>query len=452
MYINTKFLFVIYSIIQIPIFIAFWVYYSTNKNFRCSCKKFKQTFPLAKTSAALISYNLSILILSTLKFIKKYIFVPIVFKYLHYTSLFYLYSWSVIHSIAHYINFQKLNNPPYFSWGVGFTGHVLLLLLLLFFIFSLPIVRQQFFHKFIVFHHIFFISFITFLYLHQSFCFIKTDTLQCPLPFSWIWFTLPFLLYIIENIYKYIFCSVKLYNYIEHSHNIIELQLQYNQSTLLSSNISGRTIWLCCTNISMFEWHPFAITSVNYSSNTFSIIIKNRGNWTNKLVNQLTYTYSPNLLLYGPFINISKRFLTNLQHEHSIIITSGIGITSFISTFYTLLYTPIYSTLHIIVITKHPSDISWAFEIFHSLLRYKQNNISLHFYFTKMLNPNSIQFPFHYSLGRPNLEHELIKPSLIHVFNNNKKILIYHSGTNAISRKLYKLTQKYPYYTFYNLH
>lgn len=449
MYVNSKLLYIIYTIIQLPIFYGFWLYYNTNKQFRCSCKKFKQTFPLAKASASLINYNIVILICSVLRFYKKYIYIPFHFKSVHYISVFYIYLWSIIHSIAHYVNFQKLKTPPYFSWGVGFTGHWLLVMLMCILIFSLPPFRRYFFHKFIIIHVTGLFLIIGFLYLHQSFCFIKTDNNTCPLPLSWLWITLPFILYICETIYKYTSCNAQLVNYIYHSSNVIELKI--HRSTQLYNNITGKIVWICCKNASYFEWHPFAITSLNYSSDSYSIIIKNRGNWTKKVFNQLLYHNDLSLLVYGPFYNLSKSFISHIQHNPTILIASGIGITTFSSVLFKLFTNELYCKLHVIIIVKTPHEIEWIIPTLESLIKYKSTHFSVSFYFTDTTIVNIPRFTFNYSIGRPDIKNELFNTFIYNNFANYKNIYLYHSGNKNVTTCIRNACKNQSYYKFQNI-
>lgn len=449
MYVSTKLLYTIYTLIQIPIFYAFWYYYSTHKDFKCSCKKFKETFPLAKASASLINLNLSLLIISIIKFYRKYVFLPIRFISFHYITILYIYGWSIIHTIAHYFNFQKLkiHSYSYFSWGVGFTGHFLLVIMMCFPLFSLPIIRKLYFHKFIISHNIFFIIFVSFIYIHQTFCFIKTDSNKCPLPLSWLWFTLPLLLYICEIIYKYTFCHVIPRECIYHSSNLLELQLPIP----ITNTDTGHVLWLCCTDISMFEWHPFAITKYNYSNNTCSIIIKNRGNWTDKLFNLIQYSQAPKLLYHGPFLNFPKKFIDHVQRNPTFFIASGIGLSTFSSILYKLLTLDLHSHLRIIIISKQPDEVKWIDEVITSLLRYKSRRFSVSFYFTNSSLSQLHNFNFRYNLGRPNLQYELFNNSIYNNFAVHKKIYVYHSGDNNVSNALRSICKTNSQYIYQDL-
>lgn len=445
MYVTTKLLYIIYTLIQIPIFYSFWYYYSTHSEFKCSCKKFKYNFPLAKASASLINFNLSILIISIIKIYKKYIFIPIQPLSLHYLNVFYIYLWSIVHSIAHYFNFGKLKTQPYFSWGVGFTGHFLWIVLLCFPLFSLPIIRHTYFHKFIVSHNIFFITFVSFIYIHQSFCFIKTDSNKCPLPLSWMWITIPFFLYLCEIIYKYT-STISLHEYIFHSPRLLELKLK--PSNLSTLQYTGHVIWLCCKNISLFEWHPFAITKYNYSSNTYSIMIKNRGNWTQKLFNQFTYSHHPRLLSHGPFLNFSIKFIKHVQRNPTIFVTSGIGLTTFSPILYKLLTMDLHSHLHLIIIARNPNDVLWMSDVINSLLLYKSPRFTASFYFTDTSLRQIQNFNFNHTLGRPDLHHELFNNSIYNNFSKFQKVYVYHSGNKNVSITLRDICKLKAWYVF----
>lgn len=46
------------SSLQIAIFIGLWIYYSTNSLYKCPCKRYNQSFPIAKSSGTLSFFAL----------------------------------------------------------------------------------------------------------------------------------------------------------------------------------------------------------------------------------------------------------------------------------------------------------------------------------------------------------------------------------------------------------
>lgn len=341
------------------------------------------------------------------------------------TCIFFIYIWSTVHSVAHYINFSKLpnGNSNYFTWGVGFTGHLLIAILVWIGVFSSKFVRRKMFHKFIASHLVLGSMYIIFMYLHQTFCFIRTDQKKCPLPTSWIWVTCPFVLYIFETIYKYTQTPIRNYTVVKHgSGNVFELQFP------LPKSFAGKTIWLCCPSISYIEWHPFAVTYYNDTTVTCSVVIKESGNWTRKLAIALGLPKGmpiispPHFLIYGPFytsfVDTDLIQILNTNNTKCVIVTSGLGITTFAN-----VITQVSKNHTIVIIAKHFRDISW---IIQSL-----QDFTVYFFFTAM------EQTYISDLGSTNFYYVFRRPDntdLEHIFTNVQ--YVFHSGNMNVKSRL----------------
>lgn len=445
---------------QIALFTYVWVYYKTNNDFRCVCKKFQDSFPLAKSSAALITLNSSLLILFSVKFFKRYIWVPSIFNMFHYIFASYILIWSVVHSIAHYVNFTKLHNPPYFDWGVGYTGIILWIVLISLFVVSSSYIRKVHYHKFIYYHSFASFVFFAFLFLHQSFCFIKNDRGNCPLPTSWLVVTLPLFVFFTETVWKYVDPNSRLVikQVVKHN-NIIEIRLP------LTKSFAGKTVWLCCPQISLFEWHPFAVT--DHENDVSSIHFKPRGNWTTKFAKVLGVEFHnsttgqvfpvilPYVLVQGPFHCYPKNILQTLQTQDSIIVANGIGITTFaylLSQIETLT-----KSLTVLFIVKHPKEMDWLIPTLHTLSsKFKTVNINISCTQIKetennqwnQLKPSDVSF-ISFKAGRIDITSFIHSHyiSTLHVpLRHTPKTKIYFSGTSEFLRDLKKKTQSYTRY------
>lgn len=455
-------------ICQIAIFIGIWYHFQQNKEFRCVCKKFKEPFPLAKSSAALISFNLSLLILFSSKFFLRFFWIPISrSQSLHYTLSFFILLWSIVHTIAHYLNFNKLKNPPYFSWGVGYTGILLWIILLLILSVSATRIRQSYFHKFVYYHSILFIFLIVFLFIHQSFCFIKTDYGKCPLPLSWIFVTPSLLLFLTEFIWKYADTRyhVRVDRVVKHegvSNDIIEVVLPLN------SSFAGKTIWLCCPTVSYFEWHPFAVSHTNEGiDNGCSIHFKTRGNWTTKFAKVLGVENNgvfpvilPKVIIQGPFHCYPKHILENIASANSIIITNGIGVTTF-SYLFTQLnnLSSFNNSLSVMIIVKDSTEIDWLLPLLHSLVS-KFQTITINIALTQSkLSPPELS-AFSVILGRPNFTKFMHAHYISHALSSNDTQFlprkpfhstnVYFSGTSSLFSDICRSSRQYKsYYKFF---
>ncbi|NBP01423.1 MAG: hypothetical protein EBU90_15045 [Proteobacteria bacterium] len=326
--------------LQVAIFVGAWFAYKTSNSFRCACRKLQDTFPLSKASGVLISCNVALLLVSSAYIWRKYLYLPFASKQLHVVSATFVLAWSIVHSVANYINYSKLPNKNVsFTWGTGYTGLFLLLCLVVSFILGTKHLREKYFHQFIVFHYVGFLVFLIFLYIHQSFCFYKTDKNTCPLPLSFLITMLPVLLVFWDLGEKYMVNNyVAINDVVIHTHNLLEVKL------LLPRYYAGKTIRLNCPEISYFEWHPFATALYDDNSIVTSVFFKVRGNWTKRfaskmglVVGQNTGTITalptvyPRLRLTGPYHGIPPTLLKSIvkYKQPTIIVATGIGLTTF---------------------------------------------------------------------------------------------------------------------------
>lgn len=442
----------LHTICQVAIFTGVWLHYKTNNDFRCVCKKFQESFPLAKSSAALISFNLSLLTLFSIKLFKRYVWVPSVFKVFHSFLSIFVLTWSAVHSVSHYINFSKLKNPPYFNWGVGYTGIFLWILLISLFSVAANCIRTLYFHKFIYYHTVIFVLFVIFSFIHQSFCFIKTDSGKCPIPISWIFVTPPFILLLAENAWKYIGqrSRISIRHVVKHN-NIIEIQLPLERS------FAGKTVWICCPQISYFEWHPFTVT--NTDLDIASIHFKLRGNWTSKFAKSLGIEFDkgqvfpvifPDVLVQGPFHCYPKNTLQSIQTSDSIIIANGIGITTFAYLLTQIQNLNVLSTsLNVLFIVKYPTELDWLMPTLQSLLSKFPAAVQLTISYTQVTEAYSSD---QISIGRPDIKKFFHSHYISTIHQSNPKTNVYFSGTSQLFSELKKSSQDYTsYYQFIKL-
>jgi len=446
--------------LQFAIFVVAWFAYKTSNSFRCACHKLQDTFPLSKASGVLISCNLALLLFSSAYVWRKYLYLPFASKQLHYISATFVFAWSIVHSVANYINYSKLPNKNVsFTWGTGYTGLFLLLCLVVSFVISTKQLREKYFHKFIVFHYVCFLVFLIFLYIHQSFCFYKTDRNTCPPPLSFLITMLPVLLVFWDLGEKYMVNNfVPISDIVIHTHNLLELKL------LLPKYYAGKTIRLNCPEISYFEWHPFATSLYDDNSIVTSVFFKIRGNWTKRfaskiglVVGQKTGTVTalptvyPHLRLTGPYYGISTTLSNSIVHhkQPTIIITTGIGLTTFSYLLSQLADLPnqLDFKLLLVITTKQPDDIRWFLPVLHKIKTH--DNFSLAIYFTQF--GSLIDFPIPFHLGRPDFSNLLETNLVTSNFSQHTHVYVYHSGIKKVSQTLQRLCRNNPVYCFVNV-
>ena len=428
-------LLIVITFLQFAIFTGLWYYYWLHPMFKCPCLKYQQSFPIAKSSAMLININLFLLLMSRIKLWNKITYIShYIIENTHKYFVTGFITWSLIHSISHYINFIKVNNfVQLFDWGVGLTGNLIIILLILLVAFSLfKNIKQRNYSVYIFLHYFITFCILTLSIIHGTFCTIKYTDRNCPIPTTWIWLTIPCGIILCEIIYKYIFNTVPIEKVVYHD-NILEIQLP------LSKDYCGKTIYINCMSINLFEWHPFTVHDKNYYNNTCSIYIKIRGDWTKKLYNKLkkeVYASSIKLLIDGPYYCLPKNFINHITTNNSLLISSGIGITNFAFTLRQLSKNPlvIKSKITIIIIVKSSEDISWLLDTFITLDQY----IEFVFYFTEKTQKN---FPFRYNLGRPKFNNIFDYLILQNRFITKTKINVYYSGIQGIVKHIDKAQQ-----------
>lgn len=412
---------------QIMVAIPLYFYYNNNNIYYCACKKLPISFPLAKTSANLIAINTGLSMISLIKYYRKYIYIPIKYKKIHYILVFNIYLWSTLHSIVHIINYNKLK-INIIENNTGITGIILVIILILIIFGTLLKINK--YNYFLLNHTILFYIYIIIFYIHQLFCFTKylTKKKTCPILISYIITTPPLILYIIENIYKYT------------KYKIIDIE-QINDTDIYKINIKlpkenvGKIVWLCCPKINIYEFHPFAVSLEN------TIYFKIRGDWTR----ELTKEKSQKVFVFGGIKIYSDNVLNDICKNKSVIIISGIGLTIFVDILERLSKSKLnLKNIDIIIIVKSYKDIEWITEsyIFDILVL---KNVNIQFYFTDTSIITDTLFRFNYKYNRPDLN-KIINGIYLHInmlHFESKKINIYHAGNKSIYKDLKKITNKY---------
>jgi hypothetical protein len=421
---------VICTIIQLSLIIGLYYYYNTLKEYRCTCLKYKTTFPLAKASAALINLSSALSLISIVRLPKLFVYIPFKLKYLHIYFSVSLFIWSIIHSISHYVKFIQFKYPLFTS-GIGITGNLLLLLLLLVSGLSLPIVRRLKYQTFLYFHYVFLVIYSIILLLHGNFCFIKNDKGMCPKATSWIWLTIPLIYLFVCTLYKFT-RSTTIKKVAHMGNNIVKLELN------LPNNYNGKTIWLCCPDISYLEWHPFTITTNG------TVYFKIRGDWTTTFYNLLSKDINRKLLIEGPYHALPKNINNIIKERQTVFISTGVGITSFVNMFNEIDNEYIYN-LHVILVVRYEQEIDWLLPILNDIYKYKNVNIKL--YFTGNVPHYILEYiEIPYIIGRPNFNDILTYNKV-----KNECTNIYYSGKTKVGREIQGICNKIKKYNYYDV-
>jgi NADPH oxidase 2 len=273
------------------------------------------------------------------------------------------FTW--VHTIAHWNNFaqlaakQKLGFVGFlqanFMTGPGWSGYIMTIVLMIMFFTALEKPRRANFERFWNLHHLFIIFFV-FWSIHGAFCMIKTDS--APFCFGtgvfWQYWMVGGFAYALERILREIRGRHKTYvsKVIQHPSNVVEIQIK-KDNTITKA---GQYIFLCCPEVSLWQYHPFTLTSAP-EEDYISVHVRMVGNFTKALgkvlgvedkkgdkkdrskvvsmapmaagKNDMKLTkLLPRVYVDGPFGSASEDVF---KFETALLVGAGIGVTPFAS-------------------------------------------------------------------------------------------------------------------------
>ncbi|KAF9974818.1 hypothetical protein BGZ73_001678, partial [Actinomortierella ambigua] len=194
--------------------------------------------------------------------------------------------FSIVHTLAHYANYYHLEKANEsegktaqqmaFQTGTGFTGHVLVLILFLMISSSVERVRRKGFETFWYAHHLFILFFIS-LMAHGAFCFIRADEPPYCKASSYKFVSVSLFFYIVERVLREVRARKPtcIHKIVLHPSKVVEVQVQKKDFKCKA----GQYVFLNCPEISLYEWHPFTITSAP-EEDYVSVHIRIVGDWT----------------------------------------------------------------------------------------------------------------------------------------------------------------------------
>lgn len=251
--------------------------------------------------------------------------------------------WSFVHVIAQYINFQNIAmllaiSPAQLSYGTptGVTGLILCLCLFLMVTSSSIATRHNSREIFSVTHNLAFLFFFV-ICIHGSFCFIQSDEglpNKCRGgPQTWKWVTSSLFLYLLDLLLRAWNrrMIVTITKVIEHKSKVVELQMELP----VGGNNKFKYLYICCPEISGYQWHPFTITSAPHDK-YLSVHIRVVGDWTTSFSNRLGCNWDG--LVKSTITNLPKIWIDSgygssaenvFRFSNAVLIGAGIGITPF---------------------------------------------------------------------------------------------------------------------------
>ncbi|RGB38977.1 ferric reductase NAD binding domain-containing protein [Rhizophagus diaphanus] len=290
--------------------------------------------------------------------------------------------FSVLHTVAHWVNFAKLAitaPSPILRWleinfetGPGATGYVMLISLVIMVATARESARRSHFNRFWYFHHLF-VPFFGAWAFHGAFCMIKPDREpKCDsIANFWKYWIASGVIYISERILREIRARKRSYvsKVVMHPSRVVEIQIKKPSM----STKAGQYIFLSCPEVSLWEWHPFTLTSAP-EEDYISVHIRVVGDFTKALSIKLGCNFDeelrirkenrdriksqydgidissnnpelqkilPRIMVDGPFGSASEDVF---KFEVAMLVGAGIGVTPFASILKSIWYRVNYPT------------------------------------------------------------------------------------------------------------
>jgi len=230
------------------------------------------------------------------------------------------------HIIAHYLNYSLQERPYSFAWGTlaGITGNLLVFVMIIMYTTAIDAIRRRYFNVFYFAHHLFIVFFILLLLHGKNF---------------WIWWLIPGVAYILERIFREYRAKkpTTVLQVITHPSDVVELRMGKKGFKYKS----GQYLYLNAPYLSVYEWHPFTITSAPHEE-FVSVHIRCVGKWTKGIKKLLAQEEEgvlvveqqkgpdgrPLIRLDGPFGAASEEVF---KFRTVMLVGAGIGVTPFAS-------------------------------------------------------------------------------------------------------------------------
>ncbi|KAF8153067.1 NADPH oxidase [Crassisporium funariophilum] len=377
--------FAVWIFLHLLVTVFGFIHYQLKDNSVTARQIFGITFPIARTAALVLHVDVIFILLPVCRnFISLLRRTPLndVIPFdknitFHKATAWSIVVGSVVHIVAHMVNFYKLamvDNTANtagkriisflaanFTTGPGVTGWIMTAALGIMVFFAREKVRRAHFERFWYSHHLFIVFFINWQ-LHGMFCMIKPDRPPyCSfntIGVFWRYWLVGGVIWIWERVLREIrsrhitFIS----KVIQHPSNVMELQIKKEKTTTRA----GQYIFLSCPEVSYFQWHPFTLTSAP-EEDYISVHIRVAGDFTTELAKAVGCDFPakgdkgakggkgeapaggkivgtntnpplnrtlPRVMVDGPFGSASEDFL---NYETVLLVGAGIGVTPFAS-------------------------------------------------------------------------------------------------------------------------
>jgi len=214
------------------------------------------------------------------------------------------------HVLCHIWNSVNSLSLLFYS-SIGYTGIAIVICFMLIMIFAH--LRHRFYNLFIIVH------ILTYLWIPFSIWHV---------PSQFTWYIPIIALIIIDKIILHCINENHLMTIPENTKQISDSIVNVSVFRGSTSVKVGGYFLICIPTISSIEWHPFSVASSPSDSKQISFMIRNIGDWTNKLYHHVDTNESFGIKLIGPFCSPS---IDAIHCNKVLLMATGIGITPHIS-------------------------------------------------------------------------------------------------------------------------
>lgn len=498
-----------------------FVHYQLKDNLTQARATFGITFTIARSAALVLHLDAALILLpicrnfiSLLRRTPLNDFIPFDKNLtFHKACAWSMVFFTVVHIVAHMVNFTRFGltithkiGPlllvflsANFATGPGATGWIMTAALGVMVYYAMDKrkrVPNGGFEKFWYTHHLFIVYFIGWQ-LHGMFCMIKPDR---P-PFCsfntigvfWRYWLVGGLIFVTERILREVRSRHRTYisKVIQHPSDVIEIQIKKEKTTTRA----GQYIFLCCPEVSYFQWHPFTLTSAP-EEDYISVHIRMVGDFTRSLGRALGAEVKergakkdsekggdekggakvvgtrsnpplnvvlPRVMIDGPFGSASEDFA---KFETVLLVGAGIGVTPFASILKTIWYRmnnfnqskpTRLSKVYFVWVIRDFGMAEWFHSLLHAIEEQDtQNRIEISIYLTAKLKEDdmnniivqdvgaerdaitTLRAPTHF--GRPNWDR--VFPSIADK-HPDTDVGVFFCGPAVLGSQLHVMSNKY---------
>nr|AHC53983.1 NADPH oxidase 2 [Curvularia lunata] len=356
-----------FAILHVFVFVFGMMNYGLKDNVIGVRQRFGLTYPIARSAALVLHVDVAFILFPVCRnLISMARRTPLndVIPFDKNITFHKLVAWSIVffswvHTIAHWNNLARFSAGNQLGFmgfilanlatGPGWSGYVMLLCLMAIALTAAEKARRANFERFWYMHHLFIVFFL-FWSIHGAFCMITPDFA----PFCdgigvfWEYWMYGGFAYLAERIAREVRGRHKTYisKVIQHPSNVCEVQIKKEHTTTRA----GQYIFLCCPEISIWQYHPFTLTSAP-EEDYISVHIRMVGDFTKAFGQALGCSTDkkaggekgdkggsseeialrqilPRVYIDGPFGSASEDVF---KFEVAVLCGAGIGVTPFAS-------------------------------------------------------------------------------------------------------------------------